>query len=378
MKRLAIIGAGEFQDPLIRKAKEMGYETHVFAWKCGAPGEKTADFFYPVSIVEKVQILEVCRAMQPAGIVSIASDLATLTVNYIAEELGLACNSRQCTLHATNKFMMREAFLAAGVPTPRFFLADVYRKTLPKEMRYPVIVKPTDRSGSRGIMRVESEAGLAGAIDTAMAYSFEQKAIVEEFIEGEEYSCECISFGGRHTMLALTQKFTTGIPHYIETGHMQPADIAQEKSDAIRVAVFCALDALGIEAGASHTEFKLTPEGKVRIIEIGARMGGDCIGSHLVPLSTGYDFLKMVIDVACGKEPDFTKMHANSAAGVRFVFSQADIDALDQIRRIAPGIIAEESPVGKIDPAGVVDSSTRAGYYILTGEREKISDFLCL
>ena len=83
-------------------------------------------------------------------------------------------------------------------------------------MRYPVIVKPTDRSGSRGIMRVESEAGLAGAVDTAMAYSFEQKAIVEEFIEGEEYSCECISFGGRHTMLALTQKFTTGVPHYIE------------------------------------------------------------------------------------------------------------------------------------------------------------------
>ena len=93
MKKIAIIGANDFQNPLILKAKEMGYETHVFAWREGAPGEETADYFYPISIVEREKILEECRRIRPAAVISIGSDLAMLTVNYVAGELGLVCNS---------------------------------------------------------------------------------------------------------------------------------------------------------------------------------------------------------------------------------------------------------------------------------------------
>ena len=110
MKKLAIIGASYLQNPLIEKAKSMGVETHVFAWECGDIGEKTADYFYPISIVEKEQILEKCKQIGIDGICTIASDLATIAVNYVANAMGLIGNSLECVELSTNKHMMRMAF----------------------------------------------------------------------------------------------------------------------------------------------------------------------------------------------------------------------------------------------------------------------------
>ena len=89
--------------PLIKKAKALGYETHVFAWKEGAVGAKYADYFYPISIVEKEEILEKCKEIKPDAVLSVASDLATITVNYLTEKLGLTGNSLECTKISTNK-----------------------------------------------------------------------------------------------------------------------------------------------------------------------------------------------------------------------------------------------------------------------------------
>ena len=124
MKKLVIIGANDFQNQLILKAKSLGYETHVFAWRDGAVGEKTADYFYPISIIEKDCILEKCREIRPDGICSIASDLAAITVNYVAEALGLPCNATKYTEIQTNKYAMRRALSAEGIPCPQFVLAD--------------------------------------------------------------------------------------------------------------------------------------------------------------------------------------------------------------------------------------------------------------
>ena len=120
MSRIAIIGASYLQLPLIEKAKSMGHETHVFAWEAGDVGEKVADYFYPVSIREKEQILEKCREIGINGIISIASDLAMITVNYVAQALNLTGNSWGSTLISTNKYAMRKAFHENGDPIPSF------------------------------------------------------------------------------------------------------------------------------------------------------------------------------------------------------------------------------------------------------------------
>lgn len=364
-KKLVIIGANDFQNQLILKAKSLGFETHVFAWASGAIGSHNADHFYDISITDKDNILSNCLKIKPDGVVSIASDLAVGTVNYISENLGLPGNKIESTLVCTNKYEMRLRFAANGIPSTKFICFDasqVHRNV--NDLEYPLIVKPTDRSGSRGVTKITKESELEPAIELSINNSFEKKAIVEEFIEGDEYSCECITYNSKHHFLTFTQKYTTGSPNFIETGHTQPSNIPLELQDKIKKIIFKALDSLGIENGASHSEFKIDRNGIVRIIEIGARMGGDCIGSDLVPISTGYDYLKMVIDIACGIEPDFKKNGLTNAVEIKFIFNQKDIDEMKVMQSNHPDLIYRISEITPDFTSDIIDSSTRLGYYI--------------
>ncbi len=367
MDKLVIIGANDFQNQLILKAKEMGYETHVFAWKDGSIGEKTADYFYPISIVEKEKILEECRKIKPCGICSIASDLAIITVSYVAEKLNLPCNPYSIVEQCTNKYEMRKQMKKNDVKTPGFVKVDCKNVNI-KGLKFPMIVKPTDRSGSRGITKIINEKELNEAIKYAIKDSFEKSAIIEEYIEGDEYSCECISYKGKHKFLAFTKKFTTGAPNFIETGHMQPADIDEENGERIKQEIFKALDSLGIVNGASHTEFKILPNGTIGIIEIGARMGGDCIGSDLVRISTGYDFTQMVIEVACGKKPSFNKVCIPKKVKINFIFTNEDLNKLEKLKKENPETIYRISELDIKNLGKTTDSSTRVGYYITVSE----------
>ena len=252
-KSIVIIGANEFQNQLIVKAKEMGLETHVFAWECGDVGERTADYFYPISITEKEKILDVCRKIKPVAVTSIASDLAVITINFVAEKLGLVCNGTKTTKYTTNKYEMRKRLSEFNLPVPQFAcVKQTWSCEEIGDLCYPLIVKPTDRSGSRGVTKVLSEEELKKAIDFACKYSFEGQVIVEEFISGEEYSCETISYNGNHKLLAITQKYTTGSPHFIETGHIEPAQIDESLLVKIESLLEKALNALSIYTVASN------------------------------------------------------------------------------------------------------------------------------
>lgn len=361
-KNLAIIGASYLQLPLIEKAKEMGYTTHVFAWAANDVGEKVADFFYPISIIEKEKILKKCEEIKICGICSIASDVAVITVNYVAEKMGLPGNSIKSTSKCTNKYIMRKAFEKNGDPSPKSILIDENTRLETLKLNYPIIVKPTDRSGSRGIYKLESSDGLMEAVIKARKEGFENKALIEEYVTGQEYSVEYISFQGFHYFLALTLKYTTGSPHFIEIGHLEPAPIDNITLEKIKKIVVHALNTLEIKNGASHTEIKITEEGVIKIIEIGARMGGDCIGSDLVKYSTGYDFVKMVIEVACGQKPDFKKVDEPIKVESKFIISQNDVEEYqkDQIK----GLVLKTVDYHPENIGHTTDSSNRAGCYI--------------
>lgn len=370
MKKLAIIGASYLQEPLIQRAKEKGIETHVFAWAAGDVGEKSADFFYPISTTEKEEILAKCREIGIDGICTIASDLAVIAVNYVAGHLGLVGNSMECTVRSTNKHLMRECFKDHGLPSPRSFLVESASDLEGIDLTFPVIVKPLDRSGSRGITKVEDYSGLSEAIEAAKSQGFEKKALVEEFISGKEYSVEYISWQGKHLFLALTEKFTTGAPGYIETAHFEPAEVDQATLERVKDLVERSLDALGIEYGASHSELKIDEAGNMGLIEIGGRMGGDCIGSDLVELTTGYDFLEAVIDIALGDPPkEYERREAFAA--VRFVLGQEDVDVLENIRKNNPELIIKED-LHEITGDSVTQSGDRFGYFILSGNNKEL------
>lgn len=370
MKRLAIIGASYLQVPLIVRAKEMGLETHVFAWEKDADGKSIADYFYPISIIEKEIILKKCINLQICGICSIASDLASITVNYVANQMGLVGNSMECVRKSTNKYAMRKAFFHAKLPSPELILVKEGDILSDSSFDFPVIVKPTDRSGSRGITKVYQKDALLVAVKRALEESFERKALIEEFAEGEEYSVEYLSYHGKHTFLTVTKKYTTGEPNFIETGHLEPADLEEDLIDKIRKITEDGLDALGVENGASHTELKVDANRDVKLIEIGARMGGDLIGSDLVYYSTGFDFVEAVIKIALGEEPAvYTKK--NKDAAVRYIFNESDEQQLEQIKKDSPDILMKYQLFDGNKEA-IRDSSSRRGYFVIASRNSAI------
>lgn len=322
-KKIAIIGGSYLQLPAVLKGKELGYEVHCFAWKDGAVCEEYADFFYPISIKEKEEILKVCQRVGIDGITTISSDLAVLTVNYVASVMGLIGNPDEYSEMTTNKYLMRNCFSEHKIPSPQYTVVTGNGSYSIRNFSFPLIVKPTDRSGSRGVEKVLDPLQLDEAIVRAQKESFSGEAIIEEFVTGREISVEGISYEGHHYILQITDKVTTGAPYFVELAHHQPSDLPQDIQEKVKAIVLKALDALHIRYGASHSELKITEDGDIRVIEIGARMGGDFIGSDLVKLSTGYDFLEGVIKVAMG-EFSIPELTEHKYSGVYFLCKETE------------------------------------------------------
>lgn len=369
MKTIAIIGASYLQLPLAKKAKEMGLRTICFAWADGAVCKDEVDVFYPISIVEKEQILEICQKEQIDGICTIASDVAAPTVAYVAEKMGLIGNSYECALRANNKYLMRQAFTKSGVPCPQYWCVvnqstfNITQYTL----HLPLIVKPSDRSGSLGVTKVEKAEDLIPAIKAAQEYSFKHEAMVEQFIEGREISVEFISYHGNHYPLQITDKVTTEAPHFVELEHHQPADLCAAQYEEIYALTNRALTALGVTNGASHSEYRITNEGKIYVMEIGARMGGDFIGAAMVKLSTGYDFVQGVIEVALGTfvAPVFGERRHS---GVLYVSEEVAwmMPVLEHWQNY-PELVAGEITLPGLRP--ITCSADRTGYVVYQADR---------
>lgn len=369
-KKLAIIGASYLQLPLVKKAAELGIDTICFAWEKGSVCKEFCNRFYPISIVDKDNILKICKEERIDGITTISSDTAVVTVNYVASRMGLRSNPAEYSEVTTNKFMMRQCFMDNGVPSPKFTLVDDDNHYHITGFKFPLIVKPTDRSGSRGVEKVLDPVQLDEAIYRAKKESFEHKAIIEEFVTGREISVESISYEGNHTILQITDKVTTGAPFFVELEHHQPSSLSEDVKTRVKDIVLHALDSLHIKFGASHSELKITEDGDIRVIEIGARMGGDFIGSDLVRLSTGYDFLKGVIEVALG-EYHKPVISEHNYSGVYFLSKETE--------RLKP-IIEDWQSHPEIVEAEVTDnelrhiecSGDRSGYFIYQSKESKV------
>ena len=254
MEKIVVVGAGPYQDPLIRKAKSMGLETHVFAWQTGDPGEYSADYFYPINITNQNFICDECRRIKPAAIVSAASDLAMGTVAYIAGELGLISNSQRAIRNTIDKLEMRRTLADAGIPQPDFVeIGDRIPMEALETLCYPLVVKPCDRSGGRGVTRVDDAEALRYSVAESRDISFVHKAIVEEYVAGKNYSVETISYQGSHHILAITEtEMSENQGAFFTLAHRQPANIRGELTAALKNITCASLDALGITVSGPY------------------------------------------------------------------------------------------------------------------------------
>lgn len=309
MRKIAVIGANEPLLRFYRQAKSLGYYIVGIAYEKGAVCKEYCDKFYPISFTEKEKVLAICQQEHIDGITSFSLESALPTVVFVARNMGLTSNDEECIKRTATKYSERVAFEEQGLPVPKYFRIKSVDEILNCEISYPVIVKPLDGGGSMGITKLDDTDGLEEAIQFAVLNSRMKEAIVEEYIEGREFSIESISHNGIHHILQITDKVTSGEPHYIEMQHHQPADISEETASMIRQTVERGLTALRIKNSAGHTELRISSDGTPFIIEVGARMGGDMITSDLVRLSTGYDMVKGVLELATGDwhEPSITK-----------------------------------------------------------------------
>lgn len=315
MKKIAILGASEPHLPLFLKAKEMGLETYCFAWSQGAYCKDYADHYYDISIVNKEHIAEICQKEQINGIISNALEIAVPTVAYVSERLGLNGIPYTTALDARNKFQMREKIAhQQACRQPAYTLYQSGH--LPSS--YPIIVKPIDGSCSNGVTKVNRKEDFAQALNRASQASLANCILIEEYIEGKEVSVESISFHGKHYVLTITDKETTGAPYFVETAHHQPSILPLNIQEKLKYVVNNILNAIGINNGASHAEFKIDQNGNIFFIEVGARGGGDFISYDLVKLSTGYDYVKGMIEVALD-EFNIPECSVQKCAGVYFL-----------------------------------------------------------
>lgn len=364
--KIAIIGASYLQLPLVLKANELGYETFCFAYLEGAVCKDHCTAFYDISIVEKEAILSVCTELKIDAILTISSDLAVPTVNYVGNKLGLVCNPTASTEITTDKFQMKKAFASNGICSAQFIQCNSHTDlSAVKNLRYPLIVKPVDRSGSIGVTKVEHESLLVAAFDKALSNSLKKEVIVEEFITGTEVSVETISSNNVHSILAITDKVTTGAPHFVELEHHQPSLLSSTLQQSIRTLVISALNALKIQVGASHAELIISNDGTIYVNEVGARMGGDFIGSDLVQLSTGFDYLKAVLHLSLGI-PVAIETEMRGHAGVIFEHSE-NIHAFERISEQEEFVVRLEK--NKTSGKTLEKSSDRGNYLIYRNEK---------
>jgi len=372
-KKLMILGTNEYQNPLILRAKELGYETHVYGWPVGEIGEKTADVYHPVNVMDYDAIWTECQKLQPCGIASICSEVCMHPMNFLLRKMGIPCNSEWTEKVSTDKYLMRKAMEEGGVDSPKYMLVTDKMPineilTAIKDFHYPLIAKPVDLSSSRGVIKIDDADNLQKSIQYAMGWSEKKEIILEEYIEGQEYSGESIAYKGKYKLLAVTEKHTTGAPHFVETGHKQPAHLSPEMYDKVEDTLYKAFSAMKIEYGAIHPEFRITKDGRIYFMEIATRMGGDCIGTDLTPLSSGYDFMGMVIDIGCGNEPNFTKIRESESSEIRYIMSQEDLNEFERICKEEPNCIWRYSKINALSNKPVLKSADRAGYYIIVNK----------
>ena len=381
MKKLLIIGASILQLPAIKRAKELGYYVGVIDYDPNAVGIAYADEYFNVSTIDIEGVAQTAEAFRPDGIMTLATDMPMRSIAAACERLGLPGISFDTAIKSTDKGEMIKAFEAAGVEHPWYFILSKPEEleSVAGKVEFPCISKPTDNSGSRGVMLIHNADELRAAVSYSSENGRSGGVIIEEYMKGPEVSVEVMTTEGEPHILQVTDKLTTGAPHFVEMGHSQPSRLAESDLRKIRDLASRAVKAVGIKNGPAHVEIMLTENGP-KMVELGARMGGDCITTHLVPLSTGIDMIEATIRVSCGEKPDIEpKLKRGSAIRYFSVPSGVikSIDGVDEARKI-DGVreIAFTKAVG--DRAGEIGSSTdRVGFVITQAETAENAVSIC-
>lgn len=319
-KKILILGAGFLQTFAIRKAKEMGYYTIAIDLNPDSEGFKYADEFAVINIVDKELCLEYAREKKIDGVITVATDYGVISAAYISEKMKLSGLKYDVAKIIKNKYKVRKILFENNVDDIKQFyevMSESDINEIHNKVEFPVMVKPCDGSGSKGARKVNTREEFCEACNEAISSSLVGKALIEDFIYGKEFGVESFVENGEIHILSVMEKTMTNEPYYAELGHSIGKEISCEKK--IREVVCKAIKSLGINFGSVNMDILLTQDNKVCIIDVGARMGGNLIGSHIIPLGTGIEYMENIIRGAVKDNIDLTQKHEKNKVSTRLL-----------------------------------------------------------
>lgn len=295
-KKVMILSGMESQIPIINKLHEMDCEVYDVNLYENSPAFEIADHFAVMNILDKEACLNYARENNIDAIMSEQCDIATTTIAYVATELGLPNIGNDMARLYTNKFAMREFGIKNGIPTPEYKIC--YNKQEAVEffnnLGKKIIIKPLDSNSSRGVYTIETLEALEEHFDVTMACSLREKAVLcERYITGTEFTIDGLVTRNGHVCLAISEKH-----HYPHNDNIADELFFSHKNDRfdydlLRETNDKFVNLSGLKFGLTHAEYKYE-DGQYYLIEIGARGGGNFIGSTIVPTMSGvdnYDYL---------------------------------------------------------------------------------------
>ena len=298
-----MLGGGFLQCFAIRKAKEMGYAVHCLDADPNAMGFQIADEYAVINIIDQEGCLAYAKQHQVDGVLTAATDFSVLTMSYIAQEMTLPGVNYDSAKMIKNKAQVRKCLYEAKADDTGYSYEIGSLEEIPEilpQIKFPIMMKPVDGSGSRGASKVETAKDFSKAVEFAMSGSITHRAVAEPFIDGKEYGVESFVDNGVIQVLAVMQKDMTEPPYYAELGHAIPSGLDEELEVKVKECVRRALLALNVNHGSVNMDLLITNGGNVHIVDVGARMGGNLIGSHIIPMGTGIDYMGNMIRAAMG------------------------------------------------------------------------------
>ena len=303
---LMVVGAGRFQLPAIRKGQVLGYKVVANDADPNAVGLEVADYCYHLDVKDIEGCIRVARAHRICGVLTVAAEVAVPTVAAVADALCLPGVSLEAAQVSVDKSRMRERFDQWSVPSPRWrkcaSLAEARQSA--SELCWPLVVKPADNAGSRGVSLIEKPGDLAEAFTKAFSQSRRGLVMVEEFMQGVEISCESFVYRGKVYVLGLSDKIRTQPPYLLDTTVLFPSEHPHHIQERAREVARMAIKATGIDMAAIHMELMVT-NGEVKVVELAARGAGFGVFTDILPWVTGVDAVEQLIRLSVGEEPNF-------------------------------------------------------------------------
>lgn len=377
-KSILVFGVGELQLSIIERAKQIGLFVVGIDPCSDAACKDACDAFEVVGGQDLIRTIAVCHKYDIKAIVTAATDKPLAMMASVAEKLGYPFYSITTASWSTDKFQMKQRFLEGGVPCAQGRLISSADEA--EDMVYPIIVKPRDNSGSRGVKLCRNKQELENSIAEAFEVSRLGTVLVEEFIGGREFSIESLHYDGKSEVIQFTEKKTTEFPYNVELGHKQPAALTDDERDQIRDIISKIANCMHFENCPSHTELKVNDRG-IFVIETSPRLGGDYITSTLTPLSTGINLEDQLLHIALGESVDTISGRVEKASAVCFFsLQEGEVNAIDErIFEVSswPNVHSFNFKLKVGDKVNKITSSlNRYGQFIVTGENRAEVDEL--